>query len=99
MDNYISKIPSHTLASIERYVNDGCPTGDFLHGMLTNDLAKAMWHADEQNLDAMRYIFMYIYNRIPMTCWGSKEKVAAWYAERREKGPLDKVARQIALVP
>lgn len=99
MEDYIKRIPPHTLASIERYVMKGIPTGDFLYGVLTNDLGKTMWHGDAENLRALPDIWMYVYNRIPAACWGSKEKVAAWHEERRKEGPLDTDRNLVRLVP
>lgn len=93
-----SKVPQYTLDSIERYVVHGIPTGDFLFGVLSNDLRKTMWHGDDENLDALRHIFMYVYNRIPSDCWGSPEKVRAWIKERNENGPLDEARNVIRLV-
>ncbi len=71
-----------TLAAINRYAKDHVPTGDFLYAVLTNNLAESIGCADEENLRDLVEIVRYIYNHIPYISWGSKEKVAAWLAQR-----------------
>lgn len=72
------KIPQHTLQGLERYVKDHTPTGSFLEAVLSNDLFKAVEKADYLNLRALVEIVKYIYNEIPVCCWGSSEKYEAW---------------------
>ena len=64
-------MPQHILESINAYVREGRPPGGFLTGMLTNDMRKAMTSDDLESLKYIRVIFLYLYNRIPATCWGS----------------------------
>ena len=87
---YEELIPALTLYGIHEYVQNRTPTGDFLRGVLTNDLKKVMWHGDDNNLNALRWIFMYVYNQCPADCWGDKEKVQDWL-----RGPT-KMTRQEA---
>jgi len=65
-------------ATLERYVNDRCPTGGFLHAVLSNDLMEACARADMHNQRRLPEIATYIYNNLPMISWGSPEKVDAW---------------------
>ena len=46
--------------------------------VLENDLTEAIGRADEENILILKDIVGYIFNELPMTCWGSKEKVKAW---------------------
>lgn len=64
--------------SLELYVEHKLPTGGFLEAVLSNDLFGAFGKADDFNKRIMNEIVLYVYNEIPSTCWGSKEKVEAW---------------------
>ena len=67
--------------SLDRYVNDKIETGGFLRACLENDLTNAIGNADMENREKLWVIVNYIYNEIPASCWGSKEKVAKWLGE------------------
>ena len=71
-------IPEHTKESLDRYVKDRIPTGDFLYAFLTNDLFGAIGSADDINIRHLLEIAEYIYNHIPSICWGSPEDVSNW---------------------
>jgi hypothetical protein len=71
-------IPERTKASIDRYVKDHMPTGDFLYAVLTNNLTESIGRADDENGAALKEIVQYIYNEIPWGCWGSPERVKRW---------------------
>jgi len=79
-------VPPITLRALVNYVERRVQVGDFLEGMLTNDLHKAISHADKDNLSAIRSIYLFIYNRMPMLCHGSPENMKAWYAREDEDG-------------
>lgn len=68
-------------AAIERYVKDGCPTGRFLQYVLENDLSNSFGFADEHSRENLYDIVKYLYNEVPGSCWGSKEKVKNWMAK------------------
>ena len=67
-----------TKDSIDRYVKDRIPTGDFLRAVLANDLREAFGRADAENIATMYQIVSYCWNEIPGKCWGSHEKVDSW---------------------
>ena len=71
-------IPQELKVGLKRYVEDHIETGGFLRAVLENDLTKATGKADEENIHLLREIVNYIFNELPMSCWGSKEKVAKW---------------------
>jgi hypothetical protein len=75
-------IPANTQLSLSRYVTEGQSLGHFLTAVVTNDLMGAFGHADFGNLQAMDAIVKWVYNRAPSDCWGSREKVDAWRAQR-----------------
>lgn len=71
-------IPERTRNSIRRYVVDKVPPRHFVTAVLENNLFEAFGRGDEENLDALKEIVIYIYNEIPSGCWGSPRKVKAW---------------------
>jgi len=77
-------IPRGVKASIDAYVDDGRPTGDFLRAVLSNDLMEAVARADEYNRIALADICVYIYNFTPNTCHGSADIVNNWIKLHRE---------------
>lgn len=79
----MTNIPTDIEASLKRYVEDGCPTGGFLHAVLSNDLMLAMEKADDFNRHRLFDICNYIYNNIPYTCYGSPEIVKNWLESKR----------------
>lgn len=64
--------------SLKLYVEKKIPTGGFLEAVLSNDLCDAIGRADAENARQLKEIVVYIYNEIPSTCWGSREKVKKW---------------------
>jgi hypothetical protein len=78
-------IPAHILPGIARYLADGIVPGEFLTAMLTNDLRGVMQHADEQNMERLPAIWHFLYNNIPSSAWGSRERMAKWIEERRAR--------------
>jgi hypothetical protein len=77
-DGDYGSIPFHMQEAIVRYVTDGVLFGDFLRAVVENNLFKAVGHADKQNLALLPLYVMWFYNRSPMGCHGSAERVAEW---------------------
>ena len=73
------------IETLERYVNDRCPTGGFLHAVLSNNLTEACAKADMRNQSRLAEIVVYIYNNLPIICWGSPEKVDKWLAGKENE--------------
>ena len=71
-------IPELTKNAIDRYVNNRTSPGGFVTAVLENDLMEAYARADSGNINAMYDIVKYVYNEIPMACWGSSKKVYDW---------------------
>ena len=75
--NY-DRIPEHCRESLKRYVETGCPVGDFLTAVLCNSLVDAFARADDINARHMRQYACWLYNQAPGPCWRSQEKVKKW---------------------
>jgi len=71
-------IPADTKYQLDNYVKCGVPVGDFLYAVLTNDLFGAFNRADEHNRYSLFDICSYIYCYVPLSCYGTSEKVKAW---------------------
>ncbi len=61
--------------ALERYLNNGINPGSFLTAVLENDLAGAFGKADSFNSANLKNIVGYVYNHVPVSAWGSREKV------------------------
>ena len=71
-------IKPETKAAIDRYVQNGTPTGGFLYSVLINDLCGAVVRADEENRATLCEVVRYLYWEVPSNCWGSPKKVEDW---------------------
>lgn len=80
-----SKIPKRTIEALDRYVHSRIVPGHFLIAVLTNNLFEAMDRADKENRDALYEIIRYVWNELPLACWGSKEKMDAWIHPEEEQ--------------
>ena len=76
--------PLNVIESLERYRDEGVPTGDFLRAVLENNLCDSIGRADNYNLLALPDIVAWVYNRMPSSVWNSPEKYKAWI-ERKYK--------------
>lgn len=75
-----------TRESLLAYRIVGRPVGDFLQGVLTNNLVQAVCHADEENSRDLAEIAFYCLEELSCDCWGNKEKYLAWVAKGGLKG-------------
>ena len=67
---YYNKIKQSTLVTLDRYVKEGIPTGDFLYAVLSNILMESFGRADNENRESLFEICSYIYNELPASCLG-----------------------------
>jgi len=72
------EIPARFKESLDAYSKTGRPTGGFLGAVLANDLFEALGRADTEAEASLGAIVRYIYNKLPMACWGNYDKVEAW---------------------
>lgn len=80
----IAPPPTGVVESLRLYVEEHVPPGDFLYAVLTNDLRESFGRADENNQAAMFEIVAYCWNKIPVQCWGSPERVKEWLAGEKD---------------
>ena len=86
-----SQMPPKILTGLREYVMDGRPPGDFLRGVLDNDLKEAVFRADDENLLALPSIVRFCSTHWPAQGWGSREKVKEWLTtiwRERERADL-----------
>ena len=82
--NKEQKIPEHTMQALMHYRYDKIRPSSFLTAVLSNNLIEAYAKADDLNIANMYAIVKHIYNDMPMTAWGSIEKVNAWLGEEAQ---------------
>ena len=80
---HYSTVPESTLDTLDNWAMHGLPPGGFVAAVLENDLADSVRRADPNNSAALPSIVRYLINELPMGCWGSFDKVAAWGEARR----------------
>lgn len=87
MDRYYERYPdaSYYFDILREYVEKRWWPGDCLGGMVENDLRGFFSHADETVSRRARDIFIFVYNVLPSSCWGSKEKVAKFLMGEEEE--------------
>ena len=71
-------IPSHMMTSLRLYVDEGQRVGGFLMALLSNDLAKTMYRADDVNIDLIFLYIQYLTWKCPYASYGSPQKVEDW---------------------
>ena len=74
-----SGVGTHTFKSLVDYAKLGYAPGGFLNAVICNDLTESINRADHRNLHGITAIAAFVYNELPAECWGSPEKVQAWY--------------------
>lgn len=73
-----SGIPLYMVEGVVGYLVDGCPTGDFLRNVISNDLVGAFTHADDTNATQLKAYANLLYNVFPRGIWGSEDHYSAW---------------------
>lgn len=74
-DKMYNMVPEHTMGALQRYVEKKYQPGSFLTNVLSNNLFEAVACADELNQQHLVDIVVFIYNRLPMDCYGSPDIV------------------------
>ena len=77
-------IPEYMHSAILNYLLHRLQPGDFLLGVLSNDLAKAVGHADANNRGFLPNYVTFLYNYVPSECWGNEVKVLQWLSPKQE---------------
>lgn len=78
-------IPAQTKQSLQDYIERGTPVGSFLHAVLSNDLAGAVFKADKANKAWLTEIVGWVAYHAPEASWGSEAKVIRWIQEHPER--------------
>ncbi len=85
MNNYES-IPEHMKQALISYVEKGIPLGSFLEAVVCNDFMGACCRADDINKHILFDYSMFVYNKMPWGCHGSKERYKKWLQEKQNQG-------------
>jgi len=68
--------------ALRRYVELRIPTGGFLYAVLCNHLIDAVGRADHESVGDLQAIVSFLYNEVRGDCYGSREVVDRWLADR-----------------
>jgi hypothetical protein len=71
-------IPEHIRDSLRLYIEEGYHPGSGLTAILSNDLVRTAHHADDINWAHMRDIVLFLFEYVPVQCWGSAKKFERW---------------------
>jgi hypothetical protein len=80
-----SMLPKHMQGAMKRYIKHGIRPGDFLYLILCNDFVHALGQADIINMQRIADYAKFLYWELPMTAWGSREKVDDWIKSHQKK--------------
>lgn len=93
LDEYSKTIPLRCLEGLVNYVVHGERVGSFLGAILSNNFTETLRTADNYNKHVLFDYARLLVWALPSNCWGSKEKVEAWFARGgltgTTKGPTD----------
>jgi len=73
-----SKLPTYQQNQLARYIERGGEVRNFIYAVLTNDLSRAIFHANKNDIGHLKDLAEFLYWEAPKECWGSPEKVKAW---------------------
>ncbi len=80
-------IPEHMRPAFVRYLCDGIIPGDFLRGVLANDLRATVMTASDENLELLPVYVSFLDNHAPEDAWGSRKAIREWAAAfARDRG-------------
>lgn len=83
--NELYELVEETWESLQRYIDQGIPTGGFLRACLENDFSNACDRADLVNRYHLVSLAAYIVHEMPDQCWGSRAAVDAWIEAGKQK--------------
>lgn len=72
------RINDTLMLSLAAWVIAAVHPGDFLRGVLTNDLRLAVDHADRESMGAISAVVCWLVNNAPASCWGSEDAFTSW---------------------
>lgn len=78
LKNMEELVPEILRPGFLRYFHYRVKPGVFLTAVLENDLSRAVAFADPGNVQMIPAVVHWLWNFVPMSAWGSKEKVQAW---------------------
>ncbi len=80
-ESFGMRIPDRMAIKIDEYIQAGGPLGGFLTAVFENNFVDACCKADPENRAILLAYAHYVYNEAPAPCWGSPDKMEAWWAQ------------------
>ena len=65
-----ARCPVEVIESLNRYIFDGIPLGDFLEAVVSDKLIESFGRADNYNRQAMPHICAWVYEYVPVSLRG-----------------------------
>lgn len=79
-----NKCPNNLGRFFQLYIEHGVKPSSFLTAVLENNLMEAIGRGDYDNINRLSQICTFVYNELPVHCWGSVDNVSDWmYAVRK----------------
>lgn len=69
-------IPEYLIEDLKAYVYNHYKPSHWLTAVLANDLFEVVTRSDREHLAILPVIVKFIYNRLPVFCWGSSAAVS-----------------------
>lgn len=86
----MAAIPEHMIDSMTNWIEYGLPRpadmGAFMKAVLTNDLKRAAFHADEKNRAALVDWAVFLHNEVPSEAQGTIEALDRWHKRGGMRG-------------
>jgi hypothetical protein len=77
------------ITALVAYRDQQRPVGHFLTGVLENNLAKVIQHADETSWQNLKAIFAWVWMEMPSHAWGTVDAVTQWQGQPASARTLD----------
>jgi len=78
------QIPQQIRFGVVHFIVFGYPLGGFLRAVFSNDLRATFGAADLASRDGLHALVTWLHSFAPSPCWGSKERIADWLAQREQ---------------
>lgn len=78
------ELPEHMWYGLELYLRMGINPGGFMQALLCNDLMNAFSRADSLNIEKMENWIKFIYNYLPLSCYGNRWDYDTWVEKHKD---------------
>jgi hypothetical protein len=87
--------PEHLWGGFNRYVENGIRPGSFLTAVFEGDFHEMCRRGGEDAIKELWPVVMYLHNKCPNGCFGSRERVNNWIERGGHEGLMSEIAAAI----